>query len=153
MAISDTIGHPISFNPHQVDNISTNKISLSKSDKITNIQTCSTTVDNYCKINGAIPTFIKMDIEGAEALAIDGMKETMTKYAPKLLLELHPYLVKDFGRESKDIIKIINNLPVKYSGYILNEYRNNEEIELIPILDDFIFNNKKSIILFFKPYN
>ncbi|MBF0473693.1 MAG: FkbM family methyltransferase [Nitrospirae bacterium] len=35
------------------------------------------------------PDFIKIDIEGAEALALNGMIKTLTKYHPTIFIELH----------------------------------------------------------------
>jgi FkbM family methyltransferase len=35
------------------------------------------------------PNLIKIDIEGAEAIAIDGMLQTIARYRPTLLIELH----------------------------------------------------------------
>lgn len=40
-------------------------------------------IDNVCKI---VPTFIKMDVEGAEYQALLGAKEVISKYKPKLAI-------------------------------------------------------------------
>jgi FkbM family methyltransferase len=37
----------------------------------------------------APPNFVKIDIEGAEVLALEGMRRTLTMIQPTLLLELH----------------------------------------------------------------
>ena len=39
--------------------------------------------------NGEIPSYIKMDIEGAEASAIEGMKQVLATHAPKLLVSAY----------------------------------------------------------------
>src|SRR4029077_13918727 len=36
---------------------------------------------------------VRMDLEGYEVTAIEGMKRTLVKYGPRLLVELHPHLV------------------------------------------------------------
>jgi FkbM family methyltransferase len=36
---------------------------------------------------------VRMDLEGYEIVVIDGMKRTLKKYGPRLLVELHPLLV------------------------------------------------------------
>lgn len=41
------------------------------------------TIDDYCERNNVIPDFIKMDIEGAEPLALRGCEKTLKKYRPK----------------------------------------------------------------------
>lgn len=46
-------------------------------------------LDTFVKKEKLIPDIIKLDIEGAEHLALYGAKETLTKYRPILLIELH----------------------------------------------------------------
>jgi FkbM family methyltransferase len=36
---------------------------------------------------------VRMDLEGYEVVVVEGMKRTLEKYGPKLLVEIHPYLV------------------------------------------------------------
>ena len=36
---------------------------------------------------------VRMDLEGYEVVVIEGMKRTLEKYGPRLLVEIHPYLV------------------------------------------------------------
>ena len=36
------------------------------------------------------PTFIKIDVEGAEFEVLLGMQETLSQYHPTLMLEIHP---------------------------------------------------------------
>jgi FkbM family methyltransferase len=36
---------------------------------------------------------VRMDLEGYEIVVIEGMKRTLEKYCPRLLVEIHPYLV------------------------------------------------------------
>jgi len=46
-------------------------------------------LDEYCYKNSIKPTLIKMDIEGGELQAIEGMREICLKYRPILLIEFH----------------------------------------------------------------
>jgi FkbM family methyltransferase len=48
------------------------------------IEVCS--IDDYCHENGILPTFIKMDIEGAEICALKGAKEIICTLKPKLAI-------------------------------------------------------------------
>lgn len=52
-----------------------------------------TTIDTFCSENNVDPTFIKMDIEGAEYNALLGAKETIRKNKPKLAISV--YHLKD----------------------------------------------------------
>lgn len=44
------------------------------------------TIDDFCEQNGIKPDFIKMDIEGAEPLAIAGAAKTFQKHRPKFAI-------------------------------------------------------------------
>ena len=61
-------------------------------------------------LQGALPypTVIKMDIEGAEILALRGMEELLDKDSPRLIfLELHPVLLTHFGSSSTAVLSIL----------------------------------------------
>ncbi|MGV3485681.1 MAG: FkbM family methyltransferase [Planctomycetaceae bacterium] len=49
---------------------------------------CVTTVDSICSDYGLSPHFIKMDIEGAEYEALEGMINTLRKARPVVLIEI-----------------------------------------------------------------
>lgn len=42
-------------------------------------------------LEGKVPTYIKMDVEGAEKETIEGLKETLIKYRPKLSVSSYHY--------------------------------------------------------------
>ncbi len=46
-------------------------------------------LDSFVKESGLIPNIIKLDIEGAEALFLEGAKETLQKYKPLIYIEFH----------------------------------------------------------------
>ncbi len=51
--------------------------------------------------------FIKMDIEGAEAMALQSMKEIMHKYRPVLFVEVRAHLLKSFGQTVEGIYHLL----------------------------------------------
>jgi FkbM family methyltransferase len=59
--------------------------------------------------------FIKMDIEGAEVKALSGMKETISKYKPKMLFEFSPsrYKVLEIT-QFESLVKFMKNLRYKF---------------------------------------
>lgn len=63
------------------DNIGSGTISAQKHE--TSYLVNMMTIDSFCKTNGIKPTFIKMDIEGAEPEAIYGAQETIVQCRPK----------------------------------------------------------------------
>lgn len=59
--------------------------------------------DEYARENNH-PDFVKMDIEGAESVALDGLAEVFAR-EPTLLVEIHPSKIKHtFDREAESII-------------------------------------------------
>jgi FkbM family methyltransferase len=53
----------------------------------TELQT--TTLDNAVRLLGVVPDFVKIDVEGAESLALAGFSATAGKNAVKVLVEMH----------------------------------------------------------------
>lgn len=54
-----------------------------------NIQVPVTTLDIWCEKNGVKPDFIKMDLEGAEGLALMGAENTFRRYKPRCAICLY----------------------------------------------------------------
>lgn len=47
-------------------------------------------IDDFVQETGLVPDFIKMDIEGAEPMALEGMKAILPRHKPHLILETFP---------------------------------------------------------------
>jgi hypothetical protein len=81
------------------------------------------TLDEYCLRNGVTPGLVKMDIEGYEYYAIDGMLEVLKRYSPMLLIEFHERLLRenflvDAGQVREAIAKIEKmGYAVQYNGH------------------------------------
>ena len=54
----------------------------------TKVKVQSTTVDEFRARSGLVPTVIKIDVEGAEKLVIEGARETLAAAAPTVILEV-----------------------------------------------------------------
>ncbi|ELY95787.1 hypothetical protein C484_02299 [Natrialba taiwanensis DSM 12281] len=66
------------------------------------------------------PTVLTMDIEGAEADALDGLRETLTNVR-LAYVEVHEDLLADYGRSADDVMNILEETGFNVS--CLNERR------------------------------
>jgi FkbM family methyltransferase len=67
------------------------------------------------------PTLIKMDIEGAEMLAIEGAKHTITTYHPRLAICVY-HNVGDFWRIPRKILSLYNEYNIYLRHYTESIY-------------------------------
>lgn len=62
------------------------------------------TVDHLLKTLGAVPDIITMDIEGSELSVLQGAKETLLKYHPRLVISVHPeFMFHNHGFYERDL--------------------------------------------------
>ncbi|MBV6644208.1 MAG: FkbM family methyltransferase [Cyclobacteriaceae bacterium] len=79
-------------------------------------------IDDFLTQNNFTPDFIKIDIEGAEGMALEGMKNTLANSSPTLLIEIHVNnLQTNFHTDYKEVLKLL----LKY-GYTLEEIEHRE---------------------------
>jgi FkbM family methyltransferase len=67
-------------------------------------------IDRYVELSGCKPSIIKMDIEGAEVLALKGATDTLKKFMPVVFLSVHPSALGAFGGTSVEIHGMFNDL-------------------------------------------
>jgi len=93
------------------DKVSTDTIYLNKKPNLSSIvsrsgtprRVESTTIDEICNIEKICPSFIKMDIEGAEVQVLKGGREALFNTDEcKILMEVHPTLYN--GNEFMDVL-------------------------------------------------
>src|ERR1043166_1571170 len=74
------------------------------------IHVSATTLDQYLKKTGKTPSFIKIDVQGAEGRVLEGMKETLARSGPThLILEFWPEALRKCGTDPERLIKQISN--------------------------------------------
>ena len=66
---------------------------INKNDLEDKVKINSTTIDSLVKRLSLQPTFVKIDTEGAEFDVLEGMKETLKNFKPKIMLEKHPTMI------------------------------------------------------------
>lgn len=78
------------------------------------------TGDEY-QVNNQCPEIIKIDVDGAEIEVLNGMKQTLIRCNPYILLEVH-FFVKDYISHRKKIIDYFSDL--NYNFKICMDHRN-----------------------------
>lgn len=67
----------------------------------------SLALDDFVFCSKLSPAFIKIDVEGAEAEVVHGMKNTLEKYRPIVLVELHAWPGKPVAENVADILDVL----------------------------------------------
>lgn len=62
--------------------------------------------------------FIKIDIEGAEYFALEGMQQLIQTYNPLILIEINPFFLQGFGINEQQLKQLINL--INYNIYCWN---------------------------------
>ena len=70
-----------------------------------------------------IPDFIKIDIEGMEYSALKGMRETLQKYHPRLLIEMHGADMEEKVESARHVVTLLEEM-----GYRIQHIESGEEI-------------------------
>jgi len=86
------------------------------------VQVKTTTLDDFLVSQKITKVdIIKMDIEGAEILALEGMKNTLIKHQPLLFLEFSPYSILKTNRNPIDFLSTLHE--IGYSIFEINKTR------------------------------
>lgn len=54
------------------------------------VYTPSISLDRFCEESGLVPSVIKIDVEGAELLVLQGAERVLSKISPVIILGVHP---------------------------------------------------------------
>lgn len=76
----------------------------------TEIYKATLSLDDYAFDEGCMPDFIKMDIEGAENFAIEGLQRILIGSRPDVFVELHDFKEKKLFQNAQDILSFISPL-------------------------------------------
>jgi FkbM family methyltransferase len=68
----------------------------------------SISLDDFFATRESKPTFIKIDVEGAEMKVLQGMK-LMLENSIKLLIEIHPNDLREFGSSREEVLDYLKN--------------------------------------------
>lgn len=91
--------------------------SAKKKCKIIRVQ--SSTLDNCLRDTPFPPKLIKIDVEGAEHEVLKGAQETLSRFKPYLLIEVHSFALPEFGSSAEILSDFLNS--IGYSKEIISE--------------------------------
>jgi len=83
-------------------------INQEQTTKFKMIRVETATIDTYCEENKISPNGIKIDVEGAEGLVIEGCRDTLEKCHPWILLEFHGMFMSEKER-IRNWYRIVNS--------------------------------------------
>jgi FkbM family methyltransferase len=90
------------------DNKGDHRIWEASGESRTKITVKATTLDRYLEENALTPSFIKIDVQGAEGQVLEGMKETLILRPPQfMILELWPEALRKCETNPEQMVKLI----------------------------------------------
>jgi FkbM family methyltransferase len=81
-----------------------------------------TTIDALCA--NCVPDLIKIDVEGAELFVLRGARETLARFAPTLMVAVHPEPMRMMVTSPSELISYLNDY--SYEGRHLDGRRATE---------------------------
>jgi FkbM family methyltransferase len=94
-----------------------------------------TTIDEICR--GLKPSVIKVDIEGAELLALRGAQELLSRSSPALLVAVHPDAMRALGTAPSQLVELLRGF-----GYVGRRLDGSLVIE--PVFEEIVFERQGS---------
>ncbi len=89
----------------------------------------SVTLDHFVAGSGIIPDVVKLDVEGAELLVLQGAENILDAYRPTLIVGVHPYwlprqhtLQEILQLLRKHRYRICDEHSVRFDGHHLTDY-------------------------------
>jgi len=105
--------------------------------KVKEIMVEITTIDKYCEENGIFPDGLKIDVEGAEGLVIEGCQKTIKKHSPWILLEFHSMLMSEKEKRTTWRKMTHSAKKITFIGGNTNQYHYGNEVEFMPDCPNF----------------
>lgn len=112
-------------------------------------------LDDYCNENRVFPDFIKIDVEGAEELVLQGAKNVIEKYRPIMLIEIELRHNINSQQIIANLIALnyrclhFNNIKTRIVEYTdIHTLQSTETIETKNYVNNFLFvSNEKSELI------
>jgi len=114
-AVTGEVNRLVSFEPHQTENKSTNRVSGERN----RFFVPTFTLDECCEQLSLEPSMIKIDVEGAEFDVLRGMKTLLSPESSlrRVFLEVHPNLVNSFDDKFQETLDRLESLNFKVERF------------------------------------
>lgn len=84
-------------------------------------------LDTFCKERNISPNVIKIDVQGQEIAVLEGMRETLKKHRPRLMVMLYEELLQERGEKKERGLEIIRE-----AGYEIEQFANKHSYICLP---------------------
>jgi FkbM family methyltransferase len=88
-------------------------------------------LDDLLAAKGFHPDFVKIDVEGAETAVLRGMRQTLERDKPTLLVEIHSKKLGDFGSSTDEVVALLNGLG--YRIEVFTDHRGAGSLTPLPV--------------------
>jgi len=115
--------------------------SIVNQDLFKQIRVSTTTLDKYC-LSHSRPTFIKIDVEGAEGQVIEGAIETLKNESPIIVMEVWRNPLNNEGHlRAIEVLKKFGYKPysITNNGELKSKEKIEPEKDIIALDDNFVF--------------
>lgn len=107
---------------------------LHENGMVSKILVDTNTLDNYVTQSGNVPTFIKIDVEGYEPEVVEGARETIRRFRPKILFEMWETHFPRYEGFMAELSKEYYLIRLETGEDALNYYRNEKGTGVANIL-------------------
>ena len=93
--------------------------------RTTSVQVESARLDTYCETSGLHPTVVKIDVEGAERMVLEGSQQMLKRCHPRLILAVHPpWLAR--GQSAPELFALLKNLEYRLEDSRVTPFEGHE---------------------------
>jgi len=126
-------------------------IKKDKNRKLKSSKILVTSIDHFSKASCAVPDIIKIDVEGYEGHVLDGGINTLARWCPFVLLELHKNKKLRDGIRRRDVAAKL--FSVGYQALFLTDHQSRHTCEVVQVSPEspLLGREETDLILFFHP--
>jgi FkbM family methyltransferase len=102
------------------------------------INVSCTTLDSFVELSGIVPDLVKIDVEGAELLVLEGARHVLERHHPVLILGVHPYWLPR-AHSVEQLFVMLEDLGYKIAAQHILHFDNS-------YLADYLFDTRSCIL-------